>query len=89
MDSRFGRFCVFSAGKTNSSEKPQVERWGEIDKKRQNKTQKSQSGMDLFPPSEVSDRDPASECSQGTNPFSYAYYVGLLIHGISSHADDK
>lgn len=24
--------------------------------------------MDLFPPTEVSVRDPASECSQGTNP---------------------
>lgn len=58
-------------------------------KKKQNKTQKNQSGMDLFPPTEVSDRDPASECSQGTNPIYYACYVGLLIHGISSHADDE
>lgn len=89
MDSRFGRFCVFSAGKTNSSEKPQIEHWGKIDKKKQNKTQKNQSGMDLFPPTEVSDRDPASECSQDSNPIYYAYYVGLLIHGISSHADVK
>lgn len=56
MDSRFGRFCVFSAGKTNFSEKPQVEHWGEKDKKKtKNKTNPRKTKV-VFVPTQWSQR---------------------------------
>lgn len=43
----------------------------------------------LFPLIVVSERDSASPCSQGTELIYYAYYVGLLTHGIDTHVEDK